>query len=110
MQYSLCNEPWLKYTMGIIADRGLRPSQWTSSRLLKEILFLETHSERYEISRTAGTTGGAPDTYRFSKCRRILPLAGERSPCAPAMPLSHPPVRGRPPCFPSLVGFAIGRA
>ena len=42
MQYNLCNEPWLKYTLSAIADRGLKRSQWTSSRLLDEVLLLET--------------------------------------------------------------------
>ena len=41
-QYNLCNEPWLKYTLSAIADRGLKRSQWTSSRMLDEVLFLET--------------------------------------------------------------------
>lgn len=42
MQYNLCNEPWLKYSMPVIADRGLKPSQLTSARLFKEVLYLET--------------------------------------------------------------------
>lgn len=42
MQYNLCNEPWLKYSMQVIADRGLKPSQLTSARLHKEVLYLET--------------------------------------------------------------------
>ena len=42
VQYNLCNEPWLKYTLSAIADRGLKRSQWTSSRLLDEALMLET--------------------------------------------------------------------
>jgi hypothetical protein len=40
--YNLCNEPWLKYTLGALADRGLKPGQWTSARLREETLFLET--------------------------------------------------------------------
>ena len=42
LQYNLCNEPWLKYTLSAIADRGLKSSQWTSSRLMDEVLLLET--------------------------------------------------------------------
>ncbi len=42
VQFNLCNEPWLKYTLSAIADRGLKRSQWTSSRLLDEVLLLET--------------------------------------------------------------------
>lgn len=42
LQFNLCNEPWLKYTLSVIADGGLKPSQWTSSRLHDEVLLLET--------------------------------------------------------------------
>ncbi len=42
VQYNLCNEPWLKYTLAAVADKGLKRSSWTSSRLLNEVLLLET--------------------------------------------------------------------
>ncbi|KAH7279591.1 hypothetical protein KP509_37G025500 [Ceratopteris richardii] len=51
IQYNLCNEPWLKYSMSIVADRGLKKSQFTSARLKKgEVLYVETHRRRYELS------------------------------------------------------------
>eukprot|EP00250_Pteridium_aquilinum_P005311 c15426_g1_i2 orf=455-3070(-) len=51
IQYNLCNEPWMKYSMSIVADRGLKKSQYTSARLRKgEVLYLETHRKRYELS------------------------------------------------------------
>lgn len=40
--YSLSNEPWMKYNMAAVADRGLKPSQWTSARLASQVLLLET--------------------------------------------------------------------
>ncbi len=43
MQYNLCNEPWLKYSMGGVADRGLKHSQWTCARLTADVLYVETH-------------------------------------------------------------------
>lgn len=43
VQYNLCNEPWTKYSMSTVADRGLKPSQWTSARLHNQVLYLETH-------------------------------------------------------------------
>ena len=43
VQFNLCMEPWLKYAMHLVADQGLRRQLWTSSRLLQEVLFLETH-------------------------------------------------------------------
>lgn len=51
IQYNLCNEPWMKYSLSIVADRGLKKSQYTSARLKKgEVLYVETHSNRYELS------------------------------------------------------------
>ncbi len=61
IQYNLCNEPWLKYTLSAIADRGLKRTHWTSSRLLDEVLLLETASVRYQIARVGeATEGGTP--------------------------------------------------
>ena len=53
VQYNLCNEPWTKYSMGTVADRGLLPTKWTSVRLQRHVLYLETHkctSSRYPIA------------------------------------------------------------
>ena len=43
MQYNLCNEPWLKFSIGTVADRGLKASQWTAARLSSDVLYVETH-------------------------------------------------------------------
>jgi len=40
--YNLSNEPWMKYNMAAIADRGLKPSQWTSARFQTQVLLVET--------------------------------------------------------------------
>jgi hypothetical protein len=38
----------LKYSMSIVADRGLKKSQYTSARLKKgDVLYMETHRHRY---------------------------------------------------------------
>ncbi|XP_024036002.1 uncharacterized protein LOC18037688 isoform X2 [Citrus clementina] len=51
IQYNLCNEPWIKYSISIVADKGLKKPLYTSARLKKgEVLYLETHSCRYELS------------------------------------------------------------
>ena len=42
MLYNLCNEPWLKYSLGAIADRSLKSKHWTSVRLREEVLYMET--------------------------------------------------------------------
>mmetsp|Transcript_31535 Transcript_31535/g.52989 ORF Transcript_31535/g.52989 Transcript_31535/m.52989 type:complete len:424 (-) Transcript_31535:302-1573(-) len=77
VQYNLCNEPWMKYSMSVVADRGLSCSQLTSARLRREVLLLETHSQRYELSSDSYGRGGtdAPtasdeDTYRWVRCLR----------------------------------------
>ncbi|KAE8731477.1 hypothetical protein F3Y22_tig00002840pilonHSYRG01431 [Hibiscus syriacus] len=50
IQYNLCNEPWIKYSISIVADKGLKKPLYTSARLKKgEVLYLETHSSRYEL-------------------------------------------------------------
>ncbi|KAI4347425.1 hypothetical protein L6164_008240 [Bauhinia variegata] len=50
IQYNLCNEPWIKYSISIVADKGLKKPQYTSARLKKgEVLYLETYSCRYEL-------------------------------------------------------------
>ncbi|KAL0888309.1 hypothetical protein Bca101_012292 [Brassica carinata] len=50
IQYNLCNEPWIKYSISVVADKGLKKPLYTSARLKKgEVLYLETHSSRYEL-------------------------------------------------------------
>ncbi|XP_022970872.1 uncharacterized protein LOC111469718 [Cucurbita maxima] len=50
IQYNLCNEPWIKYSISIVADKGLKKPLYTSARLKKgEVLYLETHACRYEL-------------------------------------------------------------
>ncbi|KAG1671779.1 hypothetical protein FOA52_000156 [Chlamydomonas sp. UWO 241] len=94
VQYNLCNEPWLKYTLAAIADRGLKPPHWTSARLLTDVLLLETATQRYQVHRTGGaetsSDGAAPpappsasasasaepvrDVYTLSRCLSPLPM------------------------------------
>ncbi|KAG0488829.1 hypothetical protein HPP92_007640 [Vanilla planifolia] len=48
--YNLCNEPWTKYTVTMVADKGTRKPLYTSTRLKKgDCLYLETHFNRYEL-------------------------------------------------------------
>ncbi|KAL2236267.1 UNVERIFIED_CONTAM: Transcriptional regulatory protein rxt3 [Sesamum indicum] len=50
IQFNLCMEPWLKYSISAVADKGLKKSLFTSARLKKgEVLYVETHSRRYEL-------------------------------------------------------------
>ncbi|KAK9808393.1 hypothetical protein WJX73_010468 [Symbiochloris irregularis] len=79
VQFNLCNEPWLKYSMLLVADQGLKAPQWTSARLLTETLFLETARERFELSRAGPPAGEQPgesqEAYRFGKCKLAWPQA-----------------------------------
>ena len=77
VQFNLCNEPWLRYTLPAIADRGLKPPHWTSSRFYDDVLMLETDFQRFQIARTgeaAGADGSMKDLYSLSKCKKPLPL------------------------------------
>jgi hypothetical protein len=102
LQYSLCHEPWTKYTVAAVADRGLKRAQWTSARLRNEVLYLETQRARFELT-WEGLTGpagvteasasasamelsgadGALDAFRWARCRTPLPLEAARAAGAP---------------------------
>eukprot|EP00854_Cymbomonas_tetramitiformis_P014459 gene14459-17089_t len=83
VKYNLCNEPWMKYSMNVVADRGLKVTEWTSARLRKEILFVETHMERFELScdscpqrsEAAAASSTPEDTYRWARCKTPHTLA-----------------------------------
>ena len=43
VMFNLVNEPWPKYNAAAVADRGLRPHEWTSARLHSAVMYLESH-------------------------------------------------------------------
>ena len=110
VQYNLLNEPWLKYCLGAVADRGWKRHQWLSSRMIEEVLYLETDSDRYEIARNgpatangdeamaaggddanaaaadAAATGATADTYRVCRCK--VPLLSNAENRRAGVPLS----------------------
>uniref|UniRef100_A0A3N7GLJ6 Uncharacterized protein n=1 Tax=Populus trichocarpa TaxID=3694 RepID=A0A3N7GLJ6_POPTR len=48
----------IKYSISIVADKGLKKPLYTSERLKKgEVLYLETHSCRYELCFTGEKMG-----------------------------------------------------
>ncbi|KAG2499895.1 hypothetical protein HYH03_002183 [Edaphochlamys debaryana] len=76
IQFNLCNEPWLKYTLSAIADKGLKHSGWTSARLRSEVLFLETTTERYQLCCvSASDDPKGKDLFTFAKCEAPLPIS-----------------------------------
>lgn len=82
--YNLCNEPWLKYNFIALTDKGLKQHQRTSARLQDEVLFLESHTQRYQIAFT-GTgveqgdgqevVGNKTALYSWSICQAPLPVS-----------------------------------
>ena len=80
--YSLSNEPWYKYSMSAIADRGLDRSYWTSARLNTEVLYLESHDTRYEIAKVVSeeeeeADPADPPTEAFFRFAKVPIMAKE---------------------------------
>ncbi|KAJ5068790.1 regulator of chromosome condensation [Anaeramoeba ignava] len=48
--FSLSNDPCRSYSLEAIRDSGFQPDSWTSYRFQREVLYLESPLERYEIS------------------------------------------------------------
>jgi hypothetical protein len=45
--YNLSNEPCLRYSLEAVDDQGFDEQQYTSYRLHRDVLFLETKSQRF---------------------------------------------------------------
>ena len=62
-----------------VADRGLKRAAWTSARLRREVLFLETRGERFQLC-WEGLAGGeeAGDAFAFAKCLHARDLGETR--------------------------------
>jgi len=69
--FNLVNEPWAKYTLAAVCDRGLKRHDRTSARLQSNVLYLESYTDRYEVSRV-GVVDGV-EHFRFARCKRALP-------------------------------------
>ncbi|XP_076952232.1 uncharacterized protein LOC143625900 [Bidens hawaiensis] len=109
LQYNLCNEPWIKYSISAIADKGLKKPLFTSARLKKgEVLYLESPSQRFELCFNGekmvkagnemdtdgadsdnttinnnninnGNNNNMMDVFRWSVCKKPLPQTVMRS-------------------------------
>ncbi|XP_017256793.1 uncharacterized protein LOC108226362 [Daucus carota subsp. sativus] len=87
IQFNLCNEPWIMYSINAVADRGLEKPLFTSARLkMGEVLYLENHACRYELCfvkekvvkrETKDPANIAEsesiDLFRWSRCKKPLP-------------------------------------
>ncbi|XP_047973896.1 uncharacterized protein LOC125216268 isoform X2 [Salvia hispanica] len=80
--FNFCMEPWLKYSMSAVADKGPKKSHFTSARLKKgEVLYVETHYCRYELcfnQEKVVKTGTASETGR-AQINNAHSINGERS-------------------------------
>ncbi|KAI4351927.1 hypothetical protein L6164_006226 [Bauhinia variegata] len=90
IQYNLCNEPWIKYSISIVADKGLKKPQYTSARLKKgEVLYLETYSCRYElcftgekmVKATSAAQSHEPDSEKSQNHHHPHSANGEKTDC-----------------------------
>lgn len=73
IQYNLCNEPWMKYSIALVADQGFKRSLWTCARLRRDVLYLETSHKRYELSCVQGKEG-VEDRFKWAASKKPLPL------------------------------------
>lgn len=93
--FSLSNEPWYKYSLALIADQGTDPSRWTSVRMRREALFLESPARRFELAlQTAAVDDGRMDKYVLSQVlspqsmdKAAVQAAGVPLPAKAATPL-----------------------
>eukprot|EP01083_Nonionella_stella_P260956 889166_1 len=86
--FNLENEPCMKYDVDLIADRHLHPNQWLSAKIRKEVLILENHKERFELSVSRDIGDGLKyPLYRWARVKMGTYGVKQRSPCP--LPASH---------------------
>ena len=66
--FSLSSEPWLKYSLALVADQGTDKDRWTSTRLRREAVYLESATQRFELA-VQPSDGMAYDKYTLSEVR-----------------------------------------
>ena len=49
--FSRSNEPWLRWSLLAVSDRGVDEGGWASSRLRQEVLWMEGDEGRWELRR-----------------------------------------------------------
>jgi len=64
--FNSSNDPCLKYSLGLVGDRGMDQNEWTSNRLKKEVIYLESATTRYELARCR-TSETNYDSYRWAE-------------------------------------------
>jgi len=76
--FSLSREPWFKYSLALVADQGTEPERWTSTRLRREALYLESATRRFELAvqQPAAAGDGGYDKYTLSQVLRPHEMDG----------------------------------
>ena len=64
--FSLSNEPWLRYSLALVADQGTSQERWTSTRMRREAMYLESDARRFELALASGA-GDEYDKYTLSQ-------------------------------------------
>lgn len=62
LTFNLSNDPCMKYSLGIVADKDYECGSYTSFRLRREVIYVETDKERYELSWTGSRPATLPTT------------------------------------------------
>ena len=58
--FSLSSEPWFKYSLALVADQGTDKARWTSTRLRRDAIYLESAIKRYELTMMKEGSASAP--------------------------------------------------
>eukprot|EP01134_Creolimax_fragrantissima_P005665 CFRG5665T1 len=84
--FNLSNDPVLKYSTTLVEDRGVSHQSFTSARFLKESLYVETLTRRFQISASRKANSGSnkclfmfaevkkPFAVTNSNAERVVPL------------------------------------
>jgi len=65
--FNMSNDPCLKYSIALMADQGTEPDRWTSTRMRREVLYLESRHRRFELAQTSSGGDGEFARYTFSE-------------------------------------------
>jgi len=67
--FNLANDPCLKYSLSLVNDQATEPDRWTSMRLRREALYLESRHRRFELVQSGQGSDGY-DRYTMSEVLR----------------------------------------
>lgn len=62
LTFNLSNDPCMKYSLGIVADKDYECASYTSFRLRSEVIYVETDKERFELSWSGSRPATLPTT------------------------------------------------